>query len=240
MRQRIQQLVVTASMLAAAAWAQAPSATGQIGGVVIGADQKPVADIFVSYVRAQTDASDATPSAGGVMTGADGVFTFQKLTPGTDLFCVRAVPSRQIVEFCEWTFHPPSVTLAAGQSVGGLQLPVQKGARLELQVDDLKKLLPNPEEPKPDTVFYVGVRTSEGLFHEASLTSRDHGGQVYYLIVPFNTPLRLDATLNNLDLSDDKGGKPGKNGPGAVFQIDPKTPVQNLKFSVDTSAGKKP
>jgi hypothetical protein len=122
--------------------------------------------------------------------------------------------------------------------VGGLQLPVQKGARLELQVDDPKKLLPNPEQPKPDTLFHVGVRTSEGLFHEAQLTTRDHGGQVYYLIVPFNTPLRLDASIQNVDLSDDKGGKPGKNGPGGVFQIDPKTPVLSLKFSVDSSKGK--
>ena len=37
----------------------------------------------------------------------------------------------------------------------------------------------------------------------------------------------------NVDLSDDKGGKPAKSGPGAAFQIDPRTPVQKLKFSVD-------
>jgi hypothetical protein len=238
MRHTIQQ-ILAASMLAAAAWAQTPPpATGQIGGVVIGSDQKPVSDIFVSYVRAQTDASDPTPSGGGAMTGADGVFQFPKLTPGTYLFCARAVPSRQIVEFCEWTFHPPSVVLKAGQMVGGLQILVKKGARLELQIDDAKKVLPDPEDPKPDTSFHIGVRTSEGLFHEAQLTTRDHGGQVYYLIVPFNTPLRLDASIQNVDLSDDKGGEPGKNGPGGVFQIDPKTPVLSLKFSVDSSKGK--
>jgi hypothetical protein len=164
---------------------------------------------------------------------SDTKLAFARLTAGTYLLCARAAPSRQLVEFCEWTLHPPSVRLISGQAVGGVQLLLSEGARLELRVDDPKGLLPNPEEPRPGTEFHIGVRTGEGLFHEARLTSRDNVGKLWFLIVPFNVSLRLDAPALNVDVSDDKGGKPAKSGPGAAFQIDPKTAVQRLKFSVD-------
>ncbi len=107
-----------------------------------------------------------------LVSDANGKFVFTKLTAGTYLLCARAAPSRQLVDFCEWRLNPPSVKLISGQSVGGVQLLLFRGARLELQVDDPKSLLPDPEESRPGTEFHMGVRTGEGLFHEAKLTSR--------------------------------------------------------------------
>jgi hypothetical protein len=233
-KQRVVLFILAGLLLTGIARAQAPLATGQIAGVVAGDDGKPLAGVFVSYVHAPPiDPADPTPGSGGILSVSNGKFAFARLTAGTYLFCARAVPSRQLVEFCEWTLNPPSVRLISGQTVGGVQLLLSKGARLELQVDDPKSLLPDPEEPRPGTEFHIGVRTAEGLFHEARLTSRDNGGKLWFLIVPFNVALRLDARALNVDVSDDKGGKPAKNGPGIAFQIDPKTPVQKLKFSVD-------
>jgi len=233
-KQRVVSFIAAGLLLAGLTRAQAPLATGQIAGVVAGDDGKPLADVFVSYVHAPPiDPADPTPGSGGILSDTNGKFAFAKLTAGTYLLCARAAPTRQLVEFCEWTLNPPSVRLISGQSVAGVQLLLSKGARLELQVDDPKSLLPNPEEPRPGTEFHIGVRTGEGLFHEAKLTSRDNGGKLWFLIVPFNASLRLDARALNVDVSDDKGGKPAKSGPGTPFQIDPKTTVQRLRFSVD-------
>lgn len=217
--------------------AQTPVPTGTIAGTVSDERGKPIPDVFVSYLRApDLKVSDSLTVSGGAISTGNGDFAFDKLPAGTYLLCATAPPQLSLLDICEWTMTPPSVTLADGQVVTGVALRMTAGLNLQFRIDDPKGLLANPFIQRLGALLLAGVWDDHGFFHAVRLRSFDTSGQDLALAVPFAQSFRLNLSSTNIVIRDTTTGQVlSQSGTNIVFDALKIMKNQQYQFSVDAA-----
>lgn len=224
-------LLRTASLIfiAASAWAQPPG-TGEISGTVVSDDGTAIRDCFVSYVRLPMIVGD---KAGDVTTtDRNGAYQFSRLVSGKYILCARPTSQTGLVETCEWTTQPLTVTLGIGQALGGLQIVMERGARVEVRLDDPGQILANRATQKTGTDLSVGVWDWNGFFHALRPMGFDAGGQDMALTIPHEKRVRLYLKGKDVTVRDDKGARLPDSGSIEEFQTSRGTATRQFRFSI--------
>ena len=113
-----------------------------------------------------------------------------------------------------------------------VNIGIQHGARVEVRLEDPKKVLPRPLDKGSAAYVKVGVRTGDGWLHGAQLRSWDDGGQEYWLVVPAKVETRVHLSGSNHEFKDDKGAAVAKNGADIAVTAEAVGGVKKLKFVV--------
>jgi hypothetical protein len=213
-RQTATGLSVCAAILglgAATAWAQAGS-TAAIRGTVVSSEGKPIPYAAMVYGRAAADKPKATAAiVGPVLTAraaSDGSFTLGNLAAGTWLVCVEA---DGFLDPCHWSFAPPRVTVAAGQTVTDTLVRLDPAYTLRVQIRDPQRLLAN-EGKAAGARLQIGVRTLSGMLQAATVSSNAPGERGYAVKAPVRSPVRLFVSGGSFGLSDASAAPVPANG----------------------------
>ena len=134
----------------------------------------------------------------------DGSFLIGFVPPGKYEFCVSAMNER-VLDPCVWTNSAVVVTVASGQSLTGVVVPVETGVLLQIRVNDPQGLLPAPKGGVVGDVLKVGVVRSNKQYLHARAMSVDVNGRDHYLVVPAKEQFEIFASSSKFSVSDSKG-----------------------------------
>jgi hypothetical protein len=214
---------------AASLFAQAGSLVGSITDV----GNKPVAGALVIASR-----KTLPVGTGRATSAADGTFQVSALQAGSYTVCVR-VPGSDFLDTCEWYVLPLQVDVKAGQAVTGLKFKLQRGAILQIRLNDPANILaPAVSTATAKTVpsVLMGIQTTKGLFRPVALVSKDATGTTHAVTVPFDTALNFTVLSPNASLADAKGAPltapVGQGGFNVPVKIASGTSPAPLTFNV--------
>jgi len=207
--------------------------SASMAGVVTGADGTPIDSVVVMYVLGPGLSSGGSPPSGGMLAGTDGTFAFSNLAPGLYYVCAYAPPQKSVLDSCEWTLSPQTVTLITGQNLTGLQIVLQPGVRLQLRVNDLTNIIGVPVLRRTGKLLQTNLFDAAGLGHMIPLRSFDSTGFNYEMVVPAAMPLTMQFGGTGLTLADSKGTTvPFQGVSRPVVQIPSGSAPTLLTFSV--------
>lgn len=220
-------LLVTGGVL------RAQSTTATMSGIVTDVNNNPIDSIVVMYTLGPNLQSNGLPPSGGMLAGTDGTFSFSNLAPGLYYLCAYAPPQKSVLDSCEWTFSPPTVTLTTGQNQTGVQIVLQPGVRLQLRVNDLAQVLPVPVLGRKGNALQTSLTDAGGFYHAMPLRSFDATGFNYEMVVPAAMALTMQFGGTGLALTDAKGVAVPFRAPATpAIQIPAKSAPTLLTFSV--------
>jgi hypothetical protein len=187
------------------AFGLAAQTTGSIEGTVVDDANQPVAKAHVSAYRDYV--AGTPPFSATAVTAADGAFRLGGLPAGKYKVCVQ-VPAGSLLDPCQWSDTPPSLTLSAGQDITGFKVALARGTVVTVRVNDAQKLLQTNEGKTPGSRLLIGVWTDKGLFYEARVAATDANGRDHQITVPNNRQLTLSADSAFFKLADATPGAP--------------------------------
>ena len=126
---------ITIAILPCAALLAQSTTVSVQGAVTDASSKKPISGAYITAIR-----SGLPPASQTVTSAADGSFRLDGLSSGTYTLCTQ-VPGGGYVNPCSWLPNPPTVTLAAGKAVTGVQLKLDAGAILGVRVNDPSAVL---------------------------------------------------------------------------------------------------
>lgn len=179
--------------------------TGSIDGTVVNDANQPVAKAYVSAYRDYV--AGTPPFSATVQTAADGTFSLTGLPAAGYKICVQGLPDG-LLDPCQWSATPPTLTLTDGQKVTAFKVALARGTVVTVRVNDAQKLLDTNEGKTPGAHLLIGVWTDKGLFHEAMVAASDANGRDHKISVPDNTPLTFSAHSAFFRLLDATPGAP--------------------------------
>lgn len=228
--------------LGAAAVLQATPAgsPGQISGIVVGDDGRPLAGVFVTYTRSPVSPKDTVPASGGTTTDAAGAYSFNSLIPATYKLCPNAPPSTGLLMTCAWALRPPVIVLHAGEQVSGNTIVMHKGTVLRIQVADPKNLAPVTDWMHGPTTFITGVWTADGLFHRARLRSGGKGNLEFVMAVPSQISLQPYIAGTNLTISTASGAPVSAQGISASLTTAAMGAEQIVSYRITGATAQRP
>lgn len=135
--------VVAAAALAPALCGQSAVSTSvSIQGIAIdSATKKPIAGAIVTAIR-----NGPPPLSQNATSSSTGAFQFSGLPAATYRLCVQVLAGGYLNP-CSWSPNPPTVTVAAGKAVTGVQLKIAPGSVLRIRIDDPTSLLSQSVNP---------------------------------------------------------------------------------------------
>ena len=172
------------------------AATASVSGRVVSETGTPLRAVI-----------SAEPSGRGaavrLVTALDGSFTFPALSAGQWSLCTAvpaeqsAKPGQPFLSGCVWGSPEAVVQVVAGKSVSGLQLIAKTGVVQQIQINDPQAILAAaaPGGLGLDKQLQLFFRASDRIPRLPVLTSQSAQGRTYSLTIPPNTPLTLQATL---------------------------------------------
>ena len=129
---------------------------GSLAGTVTDGSNKPVTGAFITANR------ESLPAASGrAFSVADGTFQISGLPAGSFTVCVQ-VPGGDFIDTCEWQILPLRVDVKVGQAVAGLKFKLQKGAILQVRLNDPGSLLSPSPPTKTVPQLLMGIQTAKG------------------------------------------------------------------------------
>lgn len=177
-----------------------------IHGRVVDAEGAPVFGLGVFTVRTGAP-TDTTPLViARSESRIDGYFNLTGLPPGTYQVCIEAY-GKEYLNPCEWSEAPVTVQLEENGVVHDLDIPVESGETVLIEVEDpadsLGRLTDAAERAaKPSGSLIVGVRTRTGNLSRARLQLRDREAKKlrYAVQAPAGEDLELLLMPVNVDL----------------------------------------
>lgn len=154
------------------------------------------------------------------MSGPAGAFRFDGIPPGQYTLCVQA-PSTLWLNPCEWGLAPPSVYIPQPQPSASFIMVLKRGARVPIRVNDAAQLLTTHEGKTAGAHLLLGVRSDALVFRTANIESRDSNGRNYYVLIPFNTNVKLVVASSFFQLSDGIGKSLTRTQPNILPVIVP-------------------
>jgi hypothetical protein len=188
------------------------------GTVIDGKSQKPVPGALVMAVR-----TGMPPLSANTRSGGGGEFQIQGLAAGTYTICVQAQGDTYL-DPCQWNSNPTTVTLAAGQAMAAVMVPIATASVLIVQVRDEQNLLSAKTSDGRTPELRVGVWGGRGWYHPARVSigpaanSRTAVSYVYRLAVPRDMPLNMEIASHDLRLGDAAGVSLAGNANTQTFQ----------------------
>ena len=199
---RLIQLIV----LAASAYAQQLqiSGTGSVDGTVIGADGSVIAGAAVVLHRVawQTPFKRGQVDDWAATSGSGGAFTFERVNDGFYRLCAQV--SGGWLDPCDWGLPVTTTSLSLGQKPVNVTLAMQKGAVLQVRMDDPGNLIPRIGTLSGGDYLLLGATSRTSVFHTLPQTSVYATGRTYQILIPFNTPVQL-LVASSQSLADSSG-----------------------------------
>lgn len=130
----------------------------------------------------------------------NGDFALADVPPGKYEICVDA-PHRAVLDPCRWGTSE-KFSVKAGETTSKIDVTVERGYRLEVRIDDPKKLLPNAPGGIPGAALLLAIQSAKGRYENLRLETDDAAGRTQFLVIPYDTPLTLVATGSGIALSD--------------------------------------
>lgn len=177
--------------------------TAKISGTVQTPDKKPAKGIHIL-------ASGPGVRNFHTMSGKDGTFAFNSLADGMYSLCVQG-PGSDYLDSCQWS----QVVQKKTQDAAPVQLTLQQGIRLNININDPGKYLSANEGKTKGAHLLVGV-WSGNLFIPTPVSTSNASGRMHSLIVPKLARLRATAFSKFYKIGDAKG---------AAFQRSSSVPV---------------
>jgi len=221
----------------------AQTGSGSISGKVLTEDGSPVANVQVTASLALPGTTTAPasplgpratvlgPRAARADTAQDGSFQLSGLPAGSVVLCA-ATRTFGLLDPCHWAAQPPTITLAAGQSVTGFKLTLAAGSLLQVRLDDQGKLLKKQAQGHLPLVMF-SVVTPQRVPFTVPLVNEDDKGRNYQMAVPYDTAMTLAVISPDLELADDRGASLDSKGNQVAFiHSRKKVPSKPLVFHV--------
>jgi Carboxypeptidase regulatory-like domain len=186
-----------AILLLAGGCAVAQTSSGSLSGIVSGSDGTPIAAV-VTVHGASAARTDST---------ATGAFSFPNLPPGSYTVCA-APKSGPYLDPCAWELFPPTAQIAAGKAVTGYAVTLRKGGQLQIQLNDPSGLLTTATAAAPGAnakSVLIGVVSARGLFQPLTIVSQSSAGSTQQTVVPFDSPVHLWTSSQNVHLANGSG-----------------------------------
>jgi hypothetical protein len=202
--------------------ASGQTGTAGIQGTLLDAKTlKPISAAWVIANRAGTP-----PLAKHTKSGGDGAFLIQGLSAGSYSICVQGT-NDQYLDPCQWNGSPTAVTLASGQNATGITVKLTAASILNIQVQDVQKVLSQATKDGRRSDLTVGVWGPKGMYYPAhGLGSPVAAGNLpsgtptytYRLAVPRDTALSVTIASHDLKLGDASGVALPANASQQAFQ----------------------
>ena len=227
-----------AQLLALLALLAATSVNGQSNASITGR----VIDENGLGVDAIVSASGPAALLRRISTLPDGTFTIGSLPAGNYLLCAEATMDRPgidpFVNSCQWMspFDKP-VQLAAGKTQAGVTIPMQRGHRFVVRVNDPGKVLPPPVGRNAGSAFAVSIAGPKGLRRNVPITTFETTGRTHQIVIPFNAAHNLLVHSGSLSLSDGQGRAAGQ-AQAALIQATPASRPPEFIVNVSKGVGK--
>jgi hypothetical protein len=199
--------------------AQSPPPTAEIRGVLRLQKNKPISGALVTASPVPPAEGSRPATKVSVLTDKDGAFRITGLGGGAYRLCVMS-PKDDVLDPCEWSATPLTVTLKAGALVDNVDLAVKKGKILKIRIDDADRAVPTPSQPRPDAFLQLGVKTPDGVLHRGRFLSSDRQGHNYVVLVDPSAKLKLAVDSYNCDVTDDNDKKMGPDSAADVKSDD--------------------
>ena len=119
-----------------------------------------------------------------------------------------------------------------GQTVAGLRFKLEKGAILQVRLNDPGNLLSPSATAKTVPQLLMGVQTARGLFRPVRLVSKDATGTTHAVTIPFDTAVNFTILSPHVSLADAKGAVVGQSGANISLTLPSGTNPQPLTFNV--------
>lgn len=210
-------LTVLAILMAASgqptAVAQAP---GTVSGRVSVRDAGSVAGATVTITRISAPARSYDQYSERTATGRDGSFSLSGVAPGKLQICVSA-PGTTVLENCAWG-SATEVDIAPGQTASGVQVFLEMGSWIEVDVDDPQGHLTR-EGRASGTQLLVGVWTPWGTFQRAAVKQQGRNNRVHEILVPVEVDIAVGVHGQKLVVEDANGRRVRVTDVPAKFKI---------------------
>jgi hypothetical protein len=139
--------------------------------------------------------------------GTDGGFSFSGLTPGAYRLCATAASSTY-VDGCLWHTGTP-IRIAAGSSVNGRRIVLEKTGNLSVRLVDPASLLSQSTPGTATSYVLVGVVTDTKIFLGAQVSNTTATERDHLIPVPVDRPVWLRLVVKGLSLTDSTGAAAG-------------------------------
>ena len=177
-----------------------------------------------------------------VSTLPDGTFHITGLPAGNHLLCAEATIDRPkadpFVNSCQWmSAKDKPVALVAGKEVAGVVVPMQRGHRFVVRVNDPGKQLPQGVGKNTGTHLFVSIAGPDGLRKNIPVATVESGGRTHQIVIPFSVAHNLVVHSSTFILSDPQGSA---FAPGRSSTIVATPTVRPPDFVVNLSKGVTP
>jgi hypothetical protein len=198
--------------MAVAASGQQAAGTASVSGHVLDGSKKPLAGITVMLTRAALKAGEANPGTFLATSDSDGAYTVPLVEPGEYYVCASD-DAGQYVNPCVWS-DPQRIAVAADKDASGLDVQLDEGAELDIDVNDPgQKLSAVGPQGQPNRLL-IGVAAPR-LFLPATPAADTPGAKHFTVLVPYDTDVKVTVASPTLSLGDANGNKLG-NGGGSI------------------------
>src|SRR6266567_4386316 len=186
--------------------AVAPSQVGTISGKVFDQKGTPLSNISVTAIALAVPPLRATATS-----SATGNFAISTLPLGTYRLCASD-PRRQYLDPCWWSdpmVESVTATITSARSADGITLRLKPASLLQIRINDPQGLLAGPH---PRGGLMAGVFTTSRLYLDTYVRSRDVGGTLLEVSIPFDEPVRLLVSGIHVALIDNTNTPVGPRG----------------------------
>lgn len=182
----------------------APEVWGQIAGRVVGEGKKGLEHVWVMWHRMpEVGVAGETTTSGGMATDGKGSFGFTGLRDGTYVLCATASVRAGYLSTCAWNPLPPRLVVKGGMAVAAQEVQMERGARVEVRLEDGQGLLPKAEDAGARGRMRVeGRPAGGGMAVGARPLERSGGEMVYVLLVPARAAVKLEVEAEGVEFED--------------------------------------
>ncbi len=199
-----------------------------VAGTVVDEGGKPLSGVRVMLTRASLNAGEANPGVFHAVTGADGAYSVTSMPPGDYSLCASD-DSGQYLNPCSWK-GAIRVPLAASESKTGVQVVLEPGAEVDVDVADPGKNLFGGGKAGPTHKMVIGFAAAH-IFVPAIAGADTDSAKHFSVRVPYDRDVRVFVGSPTLRLADAKGNAMKKGGDSIVIRI----PKGQAKTSIAVS-----
>ncbi len=211
-----------------------PAGTGSISGKITEPNGQPVEGMVTATSGAFVQRA---------LAKKDGLFTLRNLPAGTFTLCAQ-VPSMHyaptddpFVDNCQWVdASNPRVTLTAGQTRQNANIPLQRGRRVQVRVDDPNNILGHVQGKVAQDVT-LRVTGPSGLTYHVPIVKLEAGRRFHEIVIPYSAEHQLAIASDTYKLTDNNGKDISNAGPQTV-KVTPGDPPTSSIVKVDSKGGK--
>jgi hypothetical protein len=142
---------------------------------------------------------------------ANGAFKFSNLKAGTYVICgrvsdLKVAPESPFVDSCAWRDASSLVVRLTPNNVkNNVVLTLKHGYLLKVRVNDPQKLLAPATGRFGGSQVSLSIAGPSAILQHIPMVNQDSTGRDHAIVIPFDTPHKLQIHTTNVVLKDSKG-----------------------------------